>query len=62
MQAQIAEHREAGWRDFDPAEIDGGPVRYRRVAENGWYMGGDGFREWENARLTRYGHSIVDGP
>ena len=33
MQAQIAEHREAGWRDFDPAEIDGGPVRFAGVAE-----------------------------
>lgn len=59
METQIAEHRAAGWRDFDPAELGDGPVRFAGVAEYGWYMGGDGFREWETARLTRYGHSSV---
>jgi hypothetical protein len=59
MEAKIAEHRADGWRDFDPAEVDNGPVRYAGVATYGFYVGGHGFQEWTNARLTRYGHSSV---
>jgi hypothetical protein len=60
MQAKIAAHRAEGWRDFDTAEVEAGPVRYAGVAMYGWYMGGNGFQEWtDNTRLTRYGHSSV---
>lgn len=59
METQVAEHRAAGWRDFDPAEIEAGPVRFAGVAQYGWYMGGDGFQEWSNARLTRYYSSVM---
>jgi hypothetical protein len=59
METKIAARRAEGWRDFDPAELDGGPVRYAGVAQYGWYMGGTGYQEWDNARLTRYGHSSV---
>jgi hypothetical protein len=55
MQAKVAGHLEAGWRGFDPAEVDGGAVRYAGVAEYGWYMSGTGFREWPDARLARSG-------
>lgn len=59
MERQVTARREAGWRDFTPAELDSGPVRYAGIAEYGWYMGGDGFREWGNARLARYGRSVM---
>lgn len=59
MEAKVAEHREAGWRDIDPAELDGGPVRFAGIAQYGFFMGGDGFQEWENARLTRYHSSVI---
>jgi hypothetical protein len=58
MEAKVTGHRAAGWRDVDLAELDGGPVRFAGVAEYGWYMGGDGFQSWENARLTRHDSSV----
>ena len=54
MEAQVAEHRVAGWRDVDTAEIGDRPVRFAGIVEYGFYMGGTGFREWESARLTRH--------
>jgi hypothetical protein len=59
MEAQVNERKAAGWRDFDPAELAGVPLRFAGVAEYGWYHGGNGFRAWDNARLTRYGQSSV---
>jgi hypothetical protein len=60
METQIAERRKAGWRDFAPDDLAGDtPVRFAAVAQYGWYVGETGFRQWENARLARYGTSVM---
>lgn len=59
IEARVAELREAGWRDFDPAELEGGPVRYAGVAEYMPCVGGMTWGKWADARLVRYGHSSV---
>ena len=68
-EATLTEHRAAGWRDFDPARLARGPVRFAGVAEYAIYhagssatgltAGGSGWREWANARLTRYHASMM---
>ena len=65
----LARHREAGWRDLDPAELDRGPARFAGVAEYAIYhvgsraagltVGGSGWQEWENARLTHCRSSVM---
>ena len=32
-EARLTEHRAGGWRDFDPAQLAGGPTRFAGVAE-----------------------------
>jgi hypothetical protein len=69
VEAMLTEHRAAGWRDVRPAELDGSPVRYAGVIEYAIYdsgahcagstAGGTGWREWQNARLTRYHSSVM---
>jgi hypothetical protein len=62
MELTIAQRRLDGWRDFDPGELAGAAktIRYAGVAEYGWYMGGTGYREWDDRpRLTPYGVSSV---
>lgn len=59
VESTVAIHRAAGWRDMDPAELHSGPVRFAGVAEYGFYMGGTGFREWSNARLTMFHSSMM---
>jgi hypothetical protein len=68
-QDKLTAHRAAGWRNLAPAEMDGQPVRFAGVAEYAIYhtgshatglaVTGSGWREWENARLTRLNSSIM---
>ena len=56
--AKVAGYRADGWRDFDPAEIGAGPVRFAGVVEHG-FENGTGVRAWDGARVTRYHSSLA---
>lgn len=68
-QAWLTGHLAAGWRDPGIAGLDGTPARFTGVAEYAIYhpgshatgltVNGSGWREWENARLTRRNGSLV---
>ena len=68
-QDKLTAHLAAGWRNLDPGELDGKPVRFAGVAEyaishtgshaTGLTVTGSGWREWGNARLTRLSSSIM---
>ena len=66
---KLTQHLAAGWRHLAPAELNGPPVRFAGVAEyaihhadshaTGLTVTGSGWREWENARVTRLHSSIM---
>jgi hypothetical protein len=58
-EATVVAHREAGWRDLKPGELDNGPIRYAGIAEYGFYMGGTGWQTWADSRLTKWNSSIA---
>lgn len=59
MEAKVAERREQGWVDVTRADLTSTPKRFAKVAAYGYYMGGTGFQEWEDARLHLYGTSVI---
>lgn len=58
-EAKLAAYRADGWRDFDRSELGDAPARFAGVVDHGFEMGGSGWREWENARLTPYHSSVM---
>ena len=59
LDATLAARRADGWRDLPHEEITDTPQKFAGVALYGFYVGGTGWRQWDNARVRRYGSGVM---